>query len=218
MRAFSLSALALAALLPAACSTSEARPTPTSGDATTTAAATPAADHHAGGDHDGASCSADHSSEHGSHETKTASSNDREHVDADGVVRRGSPLTAALEATPISMAVTKAKELDGKTVKLTGKVSDVCTRMGCWFVLQGDKPEDKIRISTKAHNIFVPRSAVGMTATVEGTFAVKVIDAKTAQHYEDERELQPGEQRKTITADVNELAIFVTGLEMKKQG
>jgi Rieske Fe-S protein len=143
---------------------------------------------------------------------------DRETVDPDGVIRRGNPLSPDLEATPVSVAVARAKELDGKKVKLTGKVTDVCTKMGCWFVVQGDKPEDKIRISTKAHNIFVPRSSVGMTATVEGTLAVKVLDAKTAQHFEDERELKEGEMRKTITTDVNELAIDVVGLEMKKAG
>jgi hypothetical protein len=140
---------------------------------------------------------------------------DREHRDADGVVRRGTPLTPDLEATPVSIAVGSAKELDGKKVKLTGKVSDVCTKMGCWFVVQGDKPEDTIRISTKAHDIFVPRSAVGMTATVEGTLAVKMLDAKTAQHFEDERELKPGEERRTITEDVPEIGIDVVGLEMK---
>lgn len=143
-------------------------------------------------------------------------STDREHVDADGVVRRGTALSADIEAVPVSVAMQKAKELDGKRVKLVGTVADVCTKMGCWFVVQGEKAEDRVRISTKAHNIFVPRSSVGMSATVEGTIAAKVLDAKTAQHFEDERELKPGEQRKTITSDVTELAIDVVGLELRK--
>jgi len=145
-----------------------------------------------------------------------AAGTDREAVDADGVVRRGTALTSTLAAMPVSSAFAKAKELDGQKVKLTGKVQSVCTKMGCWFVVQGDKPEDKIRISTKAHNIFVPRASVGMTATVEGTLQVKTLTAKTAQHYEDERELAPGEERKTFTTDVTELGIDVIGLELTK--
>ena len=39
--------------------------------------------------------------------------------------------------------VRSSKELDGKKVKLQGKVTDVCSKMGCWFVVQGDKADDK---------------------------------------------------------------------------
>lgn len=158
-----------------------------------------------------------HASEnHENHEEHAKGAVDRETVDPDGVVRRGSPLTPDLEVLPVSVAVAKAKDLDGKKVKLTGKVESVCQPMGCWFVVQGDKPEDKVRISTKAHNIFVPKSSVGNTATVEGTITIKTLTKETAQHYEDERELKAGETKKTFTADVTELSIDVAGLEMKK--
>ena len=150
------------------------------------------------------------------HEEHAKGAVDRETVDADGTVRRGSPLTPDLEVLPVSIAVAKAKELDGKKVKLTGKVESVCQPMGCWFVVQGDKPEDKVRISTKAHNIFVPKSATGMSAVVEGVITIKTLDQKTAQHYEDERELKAGETRKVFTGEVTEIAIDVAGLEMKK--
>jgi hypothetical protein len=153
---------------------------------------------------------------HEEHHAQAAT--DRDHVDSDGVVRRGTPLTPDLETIPVSAVVAKAPELDGKRIKMSGKVESVCAKMGCWFVVQGDKPEDKIRISTKAHNIFVPRAAAGMMATVEGTFAVKTVPKATAQHFEDERELKPGETRKVIESDVQELSIDVAGLEMFKRG
>jgi hypothetical protein len=121
----------------------------------------------------------DHHAEEEEHHAKA--SVDRETVDTDGVVRRGTPLTPDLETVPVSLAVAKAKDYDGKKIKLAGKVESVCARMGCWFVVQGEKPEDKIRISTKAHNIFVPKSSVGMMATVEGTFTVKTLPKETAE-------------------------------------
>ncbi len=142
---------------------------------------------------------------------EAARSANRDQVDADGVVRRGAPLTASLEATPVSVAVHKAKELDGKKVKLTGTVSDVCSKRGCWFVVQGDKPEDHIRISTRAHDIFVPHSAVGMKAVVEGTLSTKVLDDKTAAHLASES----NSDHKPAAGDV-EIAIDVSGLEMSK--
>lgn len=181
----------------------DALPTPPTGPTSQpTSSATPAA-----GDK---SASGEHHADHGKGAV------DRDTVDADGVVRRGTPLTPDLETLSVSAAVAKAKELDGKKVKLTGKVESVCQPMGCWFVVQGDKPEDKVRISTKAHNIFVPKSSVGNIATVEGTITIKTLTKETAQHYEDERELKPGETRKTFTGDVTELSIDVVGLEMKK--
>jgi hypothetical protein len=175
-----------------ACPRSEAAPPPD---------AKPPADMHA-------------SSRHADEQAKSTAQ--RDIVDADGVIRRGSALTPDLELTPVSVAVAKAKDLDGKRVKLSGTVESVCQPMGCWFVVQGAKPEDKVRISAKAHNIFVPKSAAGMSVVVEGVITLKTLDQKTAQHYEDERALKPGETRKTFSSDVTELAIDVAGLEMKK--
>ena len=131
------------------------------------------------------------------------------------MVRRGSPLTPDLEIIPVSAAVARAKELDGKKVKLKGVVTSVCQPQGCWFVVRGDKAEDSVRISTKAHDIFVPKSAAGKIATVEGVITIKVLDQKTAQHYEDERELKTGESKKVFTGEVTELAIDVAGLTLE---
>ena len=122
-------------------------------------------------------------------EHERVASADRDKADADGIVRRGQPLTASLEATPVSAAIAKAKDLDGKRVKLTGKVAQVCAKSGCWFVVQGDKDTDKIKISGRAKDIYVPHAAVGMNAVVEGTLKLR---------------------------DDNTIAIDVAGLEMTK--
>ena len=153
--------------------------------------------------------------EHGDHGEQAAKV-DREQVDADGVVRRGPPMARG-EILPVSVASQQAKALDGKHVTITGTVESVCQPMGCWFVVQGDKPEDKVRISSKGHDIFVPKSAAGMLATVEGDLLVKTLTKETAQHYEDERELKAGETRKTFTADTQELSISVRSLELRKK-
>lgn len=190
-----LAALA-AASLSLACSQATTPPVPVTVTPAPAAPSPPAASEHHAGHHD-------------------APAVDREQVDADGVVRRGSALTAALEVLPVSVAIAKAKELDGKKVKLRGIVTSACQPQGCWFVVRGDKPEDTVRISAKAHNIFVPKSAAGKVATVEGVITIKVLTQAMAQHFEDERDLKVGEARKTITGDVTELAIDVAGLTLE---
>lgn len=144
---------------------------------------------------------------------KTGQKIDRDQVDADGVIRRGAKLSD-LTALTVSDASTKAAEIDGKLVKITGKVESVCQPMGCWLVLEGDQGE-KVRITSKNHDVFVPKSAAGSVATVEGEFKVKVLPKETAQHYEDERALKAGETKKTFTEDSKELSVSVVGLELK---
>ena len=152
----------------------------------------------------------DESAEHGEH---AAAKVDREQVDADGVVRRGAKLTDAAAVT-VTDATAKAAELDGKTIKLTGTVASVCQPMGCWMVLADDKGQ-QVRISSKGHDIFVPKSSAGRVATVEGEFKQKVLSKEQAQHFEDERELRAGEVRKVFTEDSKEFSVNVVGLELK---
>ena len=142
----------------------------------------------------------------------------REQVDADGVVRRGKPLSKEGTVLSVAEAIAQAEKIQGKTVKIGGKVESVCQKMGCWFVIQGEKPEQTIRISSKGHDIFVPKSSKGLFAVVEGELVIKTLSQKQAQHFEDERELAPGEKRKVIAGEVKEYSFVVVGLELKKSG
>lgn len=139
---------------------------------------------------------------------------DRDAADADGVVRRGAALSKDAPI-PVAAAYEKAAALDGKPVKVAGKVESVCAKKGCWFVVQGDKPEQKIRITAKDYGFFVPKAAQGRSVVVEGVLAVKTLDQATAQHYEEERAMGTGEKPKKITGDVKELSIVASALEMK---
>jgi hypothetical protein len=137
---------------------------------------------------------------------------DREQVDADGIVRRG--VMTADAALTMTEVATKASELDGKTIKVTGKVDSVCQPMGCWFVMKGDGGET-IRVSSKGHDVFMPKSSAGRIATAVGEFKVRTISKEQAQHFEDEKDRKPGEERKVFTEDVKELSIALTGVELR---
>lgn len=145
--------------------------------------------------------------------TKGLSRQTREDVDADGVVRRGIALS---DGTALSVGELhdKAGEMNGKSVKVTGEVAQVCQKSGCWFALRdGDKT---IRITSKGYKYFVPSGAAGMTAVVEGEIAVKTLDVKEAQHYADDAAEATGKPAEKVTAPVQEIAIASIGLEMRK--
>ena len=155
-----------------------------------------------------------HGDEHGE-ATKAAAAPakiDRETVDADGIVRRGT-LTAAAPLT-VTEATQKAAELDGKSVKISGTVESVCQPMGCWFVMKGDAGET-IRVSSKGHNVFMPKSSAGRVAVAEGDLTVRTLSKEQAQHFEDEKELKAGETRKVFDADVKELSLALVGVELR---
>lgn len=139
---------------------------------------------------------------------------ERERVDADGIARRGKPLSAEATMT-VAEAAAKAKDLDGKSVKIAGTVESVCQPMGCWFVIQGAAPGESIRVMSKGHDVFMPRSSAGRDVVAEGEFKVKTVSKEMAQHFEDERELKDGETRKVFTADVQELSLALTAAELQ---
>lgn len=147
--------------------------------------------------------------------TKGTKASDRDQVDADGVVRRGVKLTDAKTLT-IAELVSQADALNGKSVKVTGKISSACAKSGCWMVIQDEEKKNSIRITSKGYKYFVPKTSVGMTAIIEGDFAVKTLDQKTAQHYEDDKVEGTGKKAKKVEGDVKELAIASIGLELRK--
>ena len=72
------------------------------------------------------------------------------------------------KATSVSDIFARPDAYSGKTVKVTGKVVDVCEHRGCWMDLAGDKPDETIRVKVEDGVIVFPASARGRQATVQG--------------------------------------------------
>ncbi len=138
---------------------------------------------------------------------------DRDHVDADGVVRRGQPLSSQA-AISVLAADERAVELEGKTVKIEGRVDSVCTKKGCWMVVTDDAGTTRVRVTAKGYGFFVPRKAPGLRAVVEGTLDVETLDVETAQHFEDDRVAGTDEPSRQVTEPQRELSVVARGLEL----
>ena len=67
------------------------------------------------------------------------------------------------------------------TIKVRGKVSDVCTKEGCWLKLE--TPSGKIMVKMKDHAFLVPVDINGKEIVVDGVAKMKVTSVKELQHY-----------------------------------
>lgn len=69
---------------------------------------------------------------------------------------------------------------DGEVVRVSGTVSAVCQKAGCWMTLQDGTNE--ARIFTREHKFFMPKDIAGKRAEVEGKLRAKTMSAGFAKH------------------------------------
>jgi hypothetical protein len=82
------------------------------------------------------------------------------------------------QPTPVATILASPDQYVGKTVQVRGKVSEVCTMMGCWMQLIDNK--DGMRIKVNDGEIMFPKTAVGKTATAEGMLKKLVLSKEQA--------------------------------------
>ena len=92
------------------------------------------------------------------------------------------------EVTPIPQLLAKPADFQGKTVRVEGIVTGVCTMMGCWMALAPtDAPKGPaILIKVDDGVIVFPTSARGKRATAQGV--VERVGAGDAEGQEAARE------------------------------
>jgi hypothetical protein len=74
------------------------------------------------------------------------------------------------DATPIAQLLATPADFQGKTVRVEGIVTDVCTMMGCWMgIAPADAPKGpSVLIKVDDGVIVFPTSARGKRATAQG--------------------------------------------------
>jgi hypothetical protein len=78
---------------------------------------------------------------------------------------------SASPATPLARVIERPQEFDGKTIKVDGVVTAVCTGMGCWMALApqaGAPASDTLLVKVEDGVIVFPVSAKGRRAEAEG--------------------------------------------------
>jgi hypothetical protein len=76
------------------------------------------------------------------------------------------------KATPIASLTTKPEEFVGKTIRIDGVATAVCTSMGCWMaVAPADAPASPtVRLKVEDGVIVFPISAKGKRVSAQGVF------------------------------------------------
>jgi hypothetical protein len=74
------------------------------------------------------------------------------------------------EVTPIASVIGRAADFEGKTVRVEGTVTAVCTMMGCWMALAPtDSPKGStLMIKVEEGVVVLPVSAKGRRAAAQG--------------------------------------------------
>ena len=86
---------------------------------------------------------------------------------------------------PAGTVLTNPDDYVGKTVRVTGKVSDVCQKMGCWMVITD--ADQHMRITTKDLKFFVSKDGAGATCDLEGTVVKREASPARTEHFKSEQ-------------------------------
>jgi len=94
------------------------------------------------------------------------------------------------DATPIAAIIAKPADFVGKTIRVDGVATAVCTHMGCWMAIapEGQPDAPTVRLKVEDGVIVFPVSAKGKKVSAEGIFEeVKTAEDKeaAAEHAKD---------------------------------
>ncbi len=106
----------------------------------------------------------------------------------------GEPLTMA-ETDTVALATILADKpaYDGKTVRVSGTVSAVCEKKGCWLeMIDGEGGEDVfVKFTCPVKGRLIPMKAVNHRVVVEGKIIMGEITEAEARHYAEDKGAGP---------------------------
>ena len=98
----------------------------------------------------------------------------------------------------IADAASKVEALKGKPQAFSGRITQVCQKMGCWMVLSADDGK-YARVAMHDHSFGIPKESKG-EALVYGTLTEKDVSKKEADHLVAEGAKAPASRELQIDA------------------
>ncbi len=76
------------------------------------------------------------------------------------------------QATPIAAVIAQPADYVGKTIRIDGVATAVCSAMGCWMAVapEADPSGQTVRLKVEDGAIVFPVSAKGKNVSAEGVF------------------------------------------------
>ena len=83
-------------------------------------------------------------------------------------------------AVPVSEAVANFEDFAGEPMRFSGRITEVCQKMGCWMMLEHDG--QAVRVKFGDHAFFLPKDQAG-SAVVHGVLERKELTPEQVEHF-----------------------------------
>ncbi len=77
----------------------------------------------------------------------------------------------------------KLAEVDSVNTKVSGTVSAVCKKKGCWMTIASENSDTEMRVKFKDYGFFVPKDIEGRKVIFEGKAYRDVTSVEELRHY-----------------------------------
>ena len=112
----------------------------------------------------------------------------------------GEPFTVST-ALPLAKVMENPEQHAKTPVRVTGELSEVCQKMGCWAVVR-DGQGNSMRITMKDHAFGIDKDTKGREVDLEGQLVSKPVDPKQLEHYAEEGATEHPEAGKSVAWSV----------------
>ena len=117
----------------------------------------------------------------------------------------GAPIDQAVPEITLAQLIAEPEPYAGKPIRTQGTVSRVCQAAGCWMELRDDSSGQSVRTPMAGHAFFLPKTALGKRAAIQGIVELRPLTAEHKAHLEGEG----------ATATASALGISATGVALR---
>lgn len=116
-------------------------------------------------------------------------------------------------ATDASQLPSLVKNDESKTpVKIKGKITDVCSKKGCWAKVQINDHETAF-VKMKDYGFFLPTSAIGKTVVIDGEAYIESTSVEELKHYAEDAKKSQAEID-AISEPGKQIRVTATGIRV----
>jgi len=126
------------------------------------------------------------------------------------------------ETVSVATVLTAPDQYDGKYVRMSGVVTSVCPKKGCWMRVSptGSKPGDAtvfLKFPDPDEGMYIPLEAVGHETVIEGTIKNGQMSEAAARHFKQDAGASAAEIEKIVGPQkqvmLKEPAVTIEGLK-----
>ncbi|MFK8058236.1 MAG: DUF4920 domain-containing protein [Saprospiraceae bacterium] len=126
----------------------------------------------------------------------------------------GEGVAADAAVVPYPAFLTALAERDSLTAAVSGEVTEVCQKKGCWMSMKSDVADGaEMTVRFKDYGFFMPKELSGSKVIVEGTAKRVVVSVADLQHYAEDAGKTAAEIA-MITEPEEELEFIATGVRV----